>query len=153
MKINLKKIEGILSHYRGRSDAVIPVLQEIQEKIGWVPPEVIGHVADALKVYPSEVYGVATFYAQFHLKPRGKYIVKVCRGTACHVRGAKPVLENTEKTLGISDGQTSDDLKFTIETVACLGACAMGPVMTINQTYFGKMVPKNVKTTIQQSTE
>jgi NADH-quinone oxidoreductase subunit E len=149
MKINLKRIDSILSHYKGRSDAVIPVLQEVQEKFGWVPPEAIGRVADALKVFPSEVYGVATFYAQFHLKPRGKHIIKVCRGTACHVNGSATISRDVRDLLNIDVGETSKDMKFSFEHVACVGACAKAPVFILDENIFGKSTSSKAKKSIK----
>ena len=144
------KLDAILSNYRGQEGVLVSVLQEVQAEFGWVPPEAIGHIADALQVFPSQVYGVLTFYDQFYLTPRGRNTVRVCRGTACHVRGGKSVLRSVEQTLGLKEGKTSDDYKFSLETVACLGACAMGPVIVINRTYYGKMAPRKVETILKQ---
>jgi NADH:ubiquinone oxidoreductase subunit E len=126
-------------------DSLIPALQGIQEIVGYIPPEIIPRLARHVGVMPVEVQGVATFYAQFSLTPRGRNIVRVCRGTACHVRGGRGVLRVVRSLLGIEEGETSSDLKFTLESVACLGACALAPVMVVNKTYYGKMNPKRIE--------
>ena len=96
-------------------------------------------------VFPSEVTGIITFYSQFHTTPRGRNIVRVCRGTACHVRGGRTVLQAVGKHTGLAEGETSEDMRFTFETVACLGACALGPVMVVNKTYYGKLNPGRIE--------
>jgi NADH-quinone oxidoreductase E subunit len=146
--IDLAALLEILKDVGGRRDALIPALQEVQEHYGYVPAETIRPIAHAVGVFPSEVQGVVSFYAQFSLKPRGRNVVRVCRGTACHVRGGRGVFRVVRKILGIEEGQTSEDLKFTLETVACLGACALAPVMVINKTYYGQMNPKKIETVL-----
>ena len=106
---------------------VIPVLQEIQETFGYVPPETIGPVADALGIYPSQVQGVITFYSGFSLRPKGKYVIRVCRGTACHVKGGRSILRFIKRELGLDEGETSPDYRFTLETAACLGGLFSRP--------------------------
>jgi NADH-quinone oxidoreductase subunit E len=118
---------------------LIPVLQGIQERCGWLAPEALEKVSEKLRLPLSQIYGVVTFYAQFYLEPRGRHTVRVCRGTACHVRGASTVLSTVEQVLDIRDGETTPDLEFTIETVACLGTCFLAPVMMIDENYYGKL--------------
>jgi NADH-quinone oxidoreductase subunit E len=130
-------------HYRKR-DALIPLLQDIQGEIGYLPPEAMAAAARFCRVDPVEVYGVATFYAQFKFSPLGKNIVMVCQGTACHVMGGARVLEEVETQLGISPGQTTPDGIFTIERVACIGACALAPAMVINKDTYGRMKAEKV---------
>ena len=149
-KPDLTKLDKMLSKYEGEEGILITVLQEVQAEFGWVPREAIKRIADALKVSLGQVYGVLTFYAQFYLTPRGRNTIRVCRGTACYVRGGRPVLRTVEQTLGIEEGETTNDFKFSLETVACLGACAMGPVIVVNRTYFGKMAPRKVETILRQ---
>jgi NADH-quinone oxidoreductase E subunit len=144
--VDLGQLRGILEETDDRRDALIPVLQAVQEHYGYVPPESIPLIARGLRLSPTEVQGVLTFYAQFSLTPRGRNVVRVCRGTACHVRGGRGVLRVVRNILGIEEGQTTEDLKFTLETVACLGACALAPVMVVNQTYYGSMNPKRIET-------
>jgi len=149
-KIGLSKLDKIVSKYKGQEGVLISVLQEVQAKFGWVPPETIERIADALKVFPSQVYGVLTFYAQFYLTPRGRNIIRVCRGTACHVRGTDAILKAVERNLGINEGETTSDFKFSLETVACLGTCFLAPVMMVNRSYYGKLLPDKVEPVLKQ---
>ena len=149
-KIDREKFNSILDDYRGQKWALIPLLQRVQGEFGYIPPETITPIAKTLHLFPSEVQGVITFYAQFSLKPKGKYVVRVCRGTACHVKGGKTILRLVKQYLNIDEGENTEDLKFTLETVACLGACALSPVMMVNKNYFGKMNPKRVELVLNQ---
>ncbi len=148
-EIRMEDLEEILSAFEGRQADLIPVLQAVQEKYGYVPGEFVKTIAEALHLFPSQVQGVMTFYAQFTMTPRGRNIVRVCRGTACHVRGGRGVLKAVSRVLKLEDGETTEDLKFTLETVACLGACALSPVMTVNKTYFGQMNSKKSETVLK----
>ncbi len=140
-----ERMEKLLDHYRGESGKLIPVLQEVQEIFGYLPSDVIQKVSGALRISSSEIYGVATFYGQFHLAPRGKNIIKVCTGTACHVRGGGKILEAIRKRLGLAEGiMTTDDQQFTLDPVACLGACGMAPVMMVNDDVYGRLQAKDV---------
>jgi len=143
-KVNLKQIEKIIAGYRGRKWALIPLTQEIQEKAGYIPPEVIPAIAGAVGLFPSQVQGVITFYSQLYTRPRGKNIVRVCRGTACHVRGGKSILKLVRQHLGIDEGETTDDMEYTLETVACIGVCALAPNVVVNKNIYGNMNPKKV---------
>jgi NADH:ubiquinone oxidoreductase subunit E len=143
-RVNLKQVDKIIAEYTGRRWALIPLVQEIQEKVGFIPPEAIPRIAAALKLFPSQVQAVITFYAQLYTKPRGKNIVRVCRGTACHVRGGKSILKLTRQYLGIEEGQTTEDMEYTLETVACIGVCALAPNIMINNNTYGNMNPKKI---------
>jgi NADH:ubiquinone oxidoreductase subunit E len=143
-KVNLKQIDRIISGYRSQKWALIPLTQEIQEKIGYIPPDAIPRIAAALGLFPSQVQGVISFYAQLYTEPRGKNIVRVCRGTACHVRGGKSILKLVRQYLGIEEGQTTDDMEYTLETVACIGVCALAPNMVVNTKIYGNMNPQKV---------
>jgi NADH:ubiquinone oxidoreductase subunit E len=143
-KINVKEIEKIIESRRNKKWALIPLLQEIQEQAGYIPPEVIPRIADAVGLFPSQVQAVITFYAQLYTHPRGKNIVRVCRGTACHVRGGKTILKLVKQHLGIEEGETTDDMEYTLETVACIGVCALAPNLMVNQETHGNMNPKKV---------
>lgn len=132
---------------------LIPVLQGVQERYGWLPPEALEKVAKKLKLPLAKIYGVVTFYAQFYLEPRGRHTVRVCRGTACHVRGASTVLSTVEEVLGVADGETTPDLMFTIETVACLGTCFLAPVMMIDENYYGKLDAARVRKVFKEFQE
>jgi NADH-quinone oxidoreductase E subunit len=145
-KVDLGALQEILHSVQGKRDASIPVLQKVQETYGYIPAEAIPLIAKSLGLFPTEVQGVVTFYAQFSLTPKGRNIVRVCRGTACHVRGGRGVLRVVKRILDIDEGQTTEDLTFTLETVACLGACALAPVMVVNKTYYGQMNPKRIET-------
>ena len=143
-------LETIIDKHRGHHWALIPLLQDIQEAVGYIPPESIEPVAEALNLFPSQVQGVATFYAGFSLKPKGKYVIRVCRGTACHVKGGRSILRLMKKELGLNEGETSPDYRFTLETIACLGACFLAPTMIVNRTYYGKLSPPKVSTILAQ---
>ncbi|MEW6617994.1 MAG: NADH-quinone oxidoreductase subunit NuoE [bacterium] len=146
----MDKLNEILKKYKDTDGALIPVLQEAQDTFGYLSKDVLIQIGKELKFPLSKVYGVVTFYAQFYLKPHGKYTIRACRGTACHVQGAKKIISTIEHITGLKEGETSADLKFTFETVACLGACALSPVMMVNKDYFGKMNPKKAITILQQ---
>lgn len=144
-KINLAYLHKIFSKYEGQDGALIPLLQDAQNHYGYLPAQVIEEISNFTRIPLSKVYGVITFYAQFYLEPRGKNIVRVCRGTACHVRGGEAIEETVEENLNLEEGQTSPDYKFSLETVACLGACALAPVIMVNKNYFGKMTKQKVE--------
>jgi NADH-quinone oxidoreductase subunit E len=139
-----KQLDDILSRYNGEKSDLIPVLQEAQESFGYLPGGVMQRIAKFLRLPESTVYGVSTFYAQFRLTPTGKRLVKVCRGTACHVRGGARILREVEKRLGIKPGETTDDMEYSLETVACIGACALAPTMTMGKETYGQMTTKKV---------
>jgi NADH-quinone oxidoreductase subunit E len=125
--------------YKGKRGATIPVLQAIQEQFGYLPLEVLKNTAAELGISLSDIYGVATFYAQFRFSPVGKHIIKVCHGTACHVQNANAINEAIEEVLNVKDGETTADGLFTLESVACLGCCSLAPVMMIGNDTFGKL--------------
>jgi NADH-quinone oxidoreductase subunit E len=138
------KLKVIFSHYQGEKQELIPILQETQANFRYLPAAAMREIANFLHMPESTIYGVSTFYAQFKLTPLGRTIIRVCRGTACHVRGAAKVLAEMEKQLGIKAGETTEDLQYTLETVACIGACALAPTMTIESETYGKMTTKKV---------
>jgi len=138
------KIKVVFSRHHGEKQELIPILQETQAQFRYLPAAAMKEIARFLRMPESTVYGVSTFYAQFKLTPLGKKIIRVCRGTACHVRGATKVLNELESRLGIKAGETTDDLEYTLETVACIGACALAPTMTIDNVTHGKMTAKKV---------
>jgi NADH-quinone oxidoreductase subunit E len=137
-------LKEILSHHKGEKHELITILQETQEKFRYLPAAAMQEISRFLNVPESTIYGVSTFYAQFKLTPLGKKVIRVCRGTACHVRGSAKVLAEMEKQLGIKAGQTTADMEYTLETVACIGACALAPTMTIDNETYGKMTTKKV---------
>ena len=149
-KIDWEKLEAVINKHKEQTWALIPLLQEIQEAFGYIPPGSIEPIAEALNIYPSQVQGVITFYAGFSLEPKGKYMIRVCRGTACHVKGGRSILRFMKKELGLAEGETSPNYQFTLETVACLGACFLAPTMMVNKTYFGRLSPPKVTSIMSQ---
>ncbi len=139
-----EKLNDILSRYSGKKEELIPILQEAQEQFRYLPEETMREIARFLRLPESTVYGVATFYAQFKFSPVGRKVVRVCRGTACHVRGAPRILDEIEKHLGILPGETTDDLEYSLETIACFGSCALAPVMVVDENVYGRMTPARV---------
>lgn len=144
-EIDLTAANEVIDKFLTLPGNLMPVLQGIQEEYGYVPKPTIDLVAERLNVYPSQIFGVLTFYAQFHLKPRGKFIIRVCVGTACHVQGAERIVETFFDKLHIGHAETTPDLRFTFEKVACLGACGMAPLAMVNDDTFGKMTVQKVE--------
>ncbi|MFZ3100688.1 MAG: NADH-quinone oxidoreductase subunit NuoE [Desulfitobacteriaceae bacterium] len=138
------KLDELLAHYTGLQGALIPVLQKAQEIYGYLPADVLRRISKGMRMPLVRIYGVVTFYAQFRLTPMGRNVVRVCLGTACHVRGGAKVLEMIEKELKIKDGATTEDNRFTLEIVACIGACGLAPVFSVNNKVHGKMTPEKV---------
>lgn len=138
------ELEEILAPHRGDRAALIPILQKAQSKLGYLPEDALSKIAAALRMSSSEVYGVLTFYAQFRTKPIGRNVVKVCRGTACHVKDGARVLAEVERQLGVEAGDTTADLEYSVETVACLGCCALAPTIVVNDEVHGRMTTKAV---------
>ncbi|MDR3348365.1 MAG: NADH-quinone oxidoreductase subunit NuoE [Acidaminococcales bacterium] len=134
-----EQLRDIFDKYRGQQGTLIPILQEAQNRYGYLSREVIGEIARATGNPVSRIYGIVTFYSQFHLKPRGRNIIKVCQGTACHVRGGKKILNFIEDKIGIKPGNTTADLRYTLETVACIGACGLAPVLMVNDDTHGRL--------------
>jgi len=143
-KADLARINAIASEYSQQKWAMIPLLQEIQSEFGYVPPQSIPLIARSLRVFPSQVQGVISFYTQLYTQPRGRKVVRVCRGTACHVRGGKTILKLVKQHLGLEEGETSPDLEYTLETVACIGVCALAPNIVVADHVHGHMNPKKV---------
>lgn len=140
----------ILENYQYNHEKLIPILHAVQEEYRYLPEAVMMYVANALGISPARVYGVATFYAHFALQPKGKYVVRVCDGTACHVKGSMNMFETIKKVLSLSDKKTTtDDLLFTVETVSCLGACGLAPVMMVNGDVYGQLTENKVKDIIE----
>ena len=143
-KISMKQIEKIVAEYQGKRWALIPLVQKIQEQAGYIPPEAIPVIARRLGLFPAQVQGIVTFYSQLYTTPRGNNVVRVCRGTACHVRGGKSILKLVKQHLGIDEGETSEDMEYTLETVACIGVCALAPNIMVYKETHGNMNPKKV---------
>lgn len=137
-------LDEVLSSFQGRQDELIPILQQVQERFGYLPEQTMFDIARFTRVPESAVYAVATFYAQFRFTPVGRHHITVCRGTSCHVRGAPRILAAIEKQLGIHEGETTPDREFSLETVACIGACGLSPCLTVDKHVEAKVTPKQV---------
>jgi len=141
---DLARIEAIMAEYQNQQWALLPLLERIQQEFGFIPPSSIGLIAKGLRLFPAQVQGVITFYAQLYTTPRGKNIVRVCRGTACHVRGGKTILKLVKRHLGVEEGKTTPDFEYSLETVACIGVCALAPNIVINRDTYSQMNPKKI---------
>jgi NADH-quinone oxidoreductase subunit E len=144
-EVDLAPANHVIDKYLTLHGNLMPVLQGIQDEYGYVPKPTIDLVAERLNIYPSQIFGVLTFYAQFHLKPRGRFIIRVCVGTACHVQGASRIVETFFDKLHIGHAETTPDLRYTFEKVACLGACGMAPLAMVNDATYGKMTVQKVE--------
>lgn len=144
------KVEIILDRYQRDKGSLVSILQDVQAELGYLAREALVEIGTGLDLPLSQVYGVATFFRAFSLTPRGRHLIDVCMGTACHVRGATNILETIEREAGIEPGGTSDDLRFSLETVNCVGACALGPIVIIDGTYEGEMKMDKVKPLLTQ---
>jgi NADH:ubiquinone oxidoreductase subunit E len=146
----MNQLDKILAPYKGEKGALIPALQVVQENLGYISEDAVMHISRLLDVSPSEVFGVATFYAQFRFTPPGEHTVKVCLGTACHVRGGEEILDNVSREVGVKSGETSKDGKFSLERVACFGSCALAPVMVVDKDVYGRLTIQKAKEIIGQ---
>jgi len=144
------QLDEILSSYQGANEDLIPILQHVQRVLGYLPETAMKRIARFLKLPESTVFGVGTFYAQFKLAPSGRNSVTVCRGTACHVRGGARILREVERHLGIKSGESTPDLEYCLETVACIGACALAPTMLVSNNTYGQMTPKKATEILEQ---
>ena len=143
--MTMDRIDKIIDKYLDEEGVLIQLLLEIQRDFNWIPQEAIKRINERLKIPVSQIYRVASFYTGLSLKPIGRHLVRVCAGTACYVRGGPRVLDSVERILEVKSGETTDDLKFTLETVNCLGCCALGPVIEIDGQYHGKLTPASVE--------
>lgn len=138
-------IDKIIEENSTSRDNLIPLLQKIQDKLGWISKDTIEYLSEKLDIKPTEIYGVVTFYKQFRLNPVGKNMIQVCHGTACHVNGVSEITDEFELQLNIKSGETTEDKKFSLEKVACLGCCSLAPVVMINKKVYGNLNMKSVK--------
>ena len=150
--VDLRLIDGIIEKFKDKKGNLIPLLQAAQNIYGYIPKSVFLKISESTNLKLSDMYGVATFYAQFRLKPVGKHIIKVCHGTACHVQNANSITDSVQEALGIKDGETTADMKATLESVRCVGACALGPMVIIGEDYHPEMTPDNVCSVLQSYT-
>jgi NADH-quinone oxidoreductase subunit E len=139
------KIDAVLQRFKGEKAELIPILQQVQQVLGYLPEAAMRRIARFTRVPDCTVYGVATFYAQFKFVPVGRNVVKVCRGTGCYVKGAPRLLDKLQKLLSIEDGETTPDLEYTLETVACFGSCALAPVIVVNDRVYGRVSPDKIE--------
>jgi NADH:ubiquinone oxidoreductase subunit E len=146
----LSQIDKIIAKYGARPGYLIPILKETQEVFGYLPAQIQRHIAHGLNVTPSHVFGVVTFYAFFNIIPRGKYIIKVCMGTACYVKGAPEIIAKIESELGIKVGETTEDRKFTLEAVRCIGACGLAPAVLVGEDTHGGVTPGKMMDILKQ---
>lgn len=144
-------VESVLSKYDRRRENLIPILQDVQEEMGFLSEDAVNRIAEFLDLSANDVFGVATFYAQFRFHPPGKHHVKVCQGTACHVRGGLLILEAVVRKLGINPGETTEDLNFSLERVACFGSCALAPVVVIDDKVHARLTPKKTEKLIEEN--
>ncbi|MDI6889374.1 MAG: NADH-quinone oxidoreductase subunit NuoE [Thermodesulfovibrionales bacterium] len=145
----ITKLVEIFNEYKGEKGAVIPILQKVQDKLGYLSQEVISEIAKFSRMSETEVFGVASFYAQFRFTRCGDHVIRVCLGTACHVSGGERILDEVTRELGVSPGETTEDYKFSLERVACLGCCALAPVMVVDKTVYTKMKLPKVRGVLQ----
>ena len=143
-KEKMEKLETIIDHHKNQQGGLMPVLHETQELFGYLPVEAQKKISEELRVPLAEIYGVATFYSRFTLKPRGEHTISVCLGTACYVQGAKTVFERLQEELGIGPGDTTEDMKFTLMDTRCLGCCGLAPVLTVGEDVYGKIKPDDI---------
>lgn len=146
----IKEFKKFISENKESQGALMPVLQEAQGKFGYLPSEVLEIISKDLKIPLSEIYGVATFYSQFSLIPKGEYDVSICMGTACYVRGAQDIVDEVVKQLGVGVNETTPDMKFSISETRCLGACGLAPVLVVNDDVYGRLSSKDVKDIIEK---
>lgn len=148
-----KKLQSIFSSFNGDKNELIPVLQGIQEEFGYLPTDAMRKSAEFLHIPESRIYAVATFYAQFRFTPRGKKHIMVCRGTACHVKGVSRILDEIERELDIKEGGTTNDGEYSLESVACIGACSLSPCIMIDKDVAAKLTPKKIRTLFKRGGE
>jgi NADH-quinone oxidoreductase subunit E len=152
-ELSFAVIDAMAHKHNVQPGAVIPALQEIQDAYGYIPPVAIERIAENIGVPASEIYGIVTFYSQFRLEPVGENLIKVCHGTACHLSGAERIAQAIAQATGAAEGETSNDGKFTVERVACLGCCSLAPCIMVNSEVHGRLTPEVVKKTVNQAHE
>jgi len=147
---SISVLQQVFQKYPAQRSSTIPLLQEIQERLGYIPPDAVDAMANYLGISASEIYGVASFYTQFKFTPPGKHIIQICQGTACHVRSSSDVLESLREELNIEPGQTTSDRLFTLERVACVGCCALSPVMVVDGKVYAQMTRAKVREVLNE---
>ena len=146
----MRVVDEVVAAHGAAPGVLIPILQDVQARVGYLPPDVLERIGERAGVPAAHVYGVASFYSQFRLKPVGKYIIKVCHGTACHVQGAVNISDALTAELGTKDGETTEDGRFTVSSVACLGCCSLAPVMMVEENTFGRLTPDAARKVVRK---
>jgi len=151
--LDTKELDGILASMPDAgSNDLVPILQQVQKAYGYLPKPILMTVSDRTGISASRIYGVATFYEQFHLVPHGRHTVRCCRGTACHVKGSPNIIKAIKQNLGVEPNETTEDMRYTFETVACLGTCFLAPVMMVNNDYYGHLNARKIKSILERYT-
>jgi len=145
-----REIDGILTRYRNKSGSLIPVLRKCQDVVSYLPPELLEYISEGLNVSRSEVFGVTTFYSLFSMVPKGRHTIKACMGTACYVRGIKETIRRIEELYGVHFGETTPDRRFSLESVRCLGACGLAPVVVVDHDTQGGVTPDKIQTILER---
>lgn len=153
MSLSTKKVDEIIDRYNAEESSLLAMMQDIQGEVNYLPKEALERVAQRVKVPIAHLYRIATFFHAFSLEPRGKHVCQVCMGTACHVRGAPMILDEMSRELGVKPGETTKDNQFTLETVNCVGACALGPLVIVNGKYHGKITTADIKEVVDEYRE
>ena len=150
VEIDLNRVEEIIGRYEGEEGVLIQMLLDLQSEFNWIPRGVIARISERLHIPKSQIYRIASFYKAMSLSPVGRHVIQVCLGTACQVRGAPRIMDRVKESLGIEEGETTQDMRFTLRRVNCLGCCAMGPVVVVDGNYHGKVTPSGVKDILQR---
>lgn len=150
VEIDLKRVDEIIERYKGEEGVLIQLLLDIQNEFNWIPRAVIARISERMRIPKSQIYRIASFYKAMSLNPVGRHILQVCLGTACQVRGAPKILDRVEENLGIKEGATTSDMRFSLRRVNCLGCCAMGPVVVVDGDYHGKITAAQVEEILEK---
>jgi len=150
VEIDMNRVDGIIDRYEGERGVLIQMLLDLQSEFNWIPKEAIARISERMRIPKSQIYRITSFYKAMSLNPVGRHLIQVCLGTACQVRGAPKIMDRVKESLGIEEGETTPDMRFTLRRVNCLGCCAMGPVVVVDGNYHGKVTPSGVKDILQR---
>ncbi|MCD6203434.1 MAG: NADH-quinone oxidoreductase subunit NuoE [Methanophagales archaeon] len=150
VEIDMNRVDGIIDRYEGERGVLIQMLLDLQSEFNWIPKEAIARISERMRIPKSQIYRIASFYKAMSLNPVGRHLIQVCLGTACQVRGAPKIMDRVKESLGIEEGETTPDMRFTLRRVNCLGCCAMGPVVVVDGDYHGRVTPSGVKDILQR---
>ncbi|PXF52985.1 MAG: NADH-quinone oxidoreductase subunit NuoE [Candidatus Methanophagaceae archaeon] len=148
--MDMNRVDGIIDRYEGERGVLIQMLLDLQSEFNWIPKEAIARISERMRIPKSQIYRIASFYKAMSLNPVGRHLIQVCLGTACQVRGAPKIMDRVKESLGIEEGETTPDMRFTLRRVNCLGCCAMGPVVVVDGNYHGRVTPSGVKDILQR---